>query len=114
MGVRQHLIVVWTCISLRMSDVEHLFVCLLAIHRPSLEKFLFTYLTCFRVEVFGFLLLSLGVLYRVWILIPNLSSVLQTFLTPVFNIDRSELRQRCCGSEVARRFGIPDGFLWKR
>lgn len=41
--------------------------------------------------MFGFLSLSLGVLYIVWILIPNSSSVLETFLTPVFNIDRSEL-----------------------
>ena len=76
------LIIILIYTSLIISDVEHLFMYLLAICISSLEKCLFRPSPCFLIELFGFLSLScMNCIF--WKLIPCWSHHLQTFFLTV-------------------------------
>ena len=85
-SVRCYLIEVLICISLIMSNIEHLFICLLAICIYSLKKCLFRSFSLFLIGLFVFLVLSFWAACIFWKLVLCQLSYLLLFIFPFWGL----------------------------
>ena len=81
MAMRRYLSVVFICISLMIGDIEHLFMCVMAIHISFLERCLFKPFAHFWTGLFVYLLLT----FKSSLYILDINPLSDTLFTYIFS-----------------------------